>query len=288
MFLCAYPQSLLRRCIEERLAPVSLRKVFAQVCRGWSDFKAATRSSSSSGPSTPSAAVLSPEEVSEHVLRWHLKRRQELPAGMVSLQLHAAVTEFMAAVAAAGLPLPADLRACQLDSMSCVGLPAQLTMSVYCCADRPVHPPATSPPTGSAKASSRAPTLGEDHFDAVDDSLLAAGASFASGLRLSRIAVREAPSGDQAAAAAEAAEVLVRRLLAEGRVLGGARAARRLRVAAVHPRELLRAAADRGDEAAFASVYRCFRDALLPSFPGLDAARAQMMMPPPPLGGVGV
>jgi hypothetical protein len=64
-----------------------------------------------------------------------------------------------------------------------------------------------------------------------------------------------------------------------GQVLAGARAARRLHVTAVHPRELLRAAAEHRDEAAFASVYRCFRDALIPAYPKLEVARAQLMPP---------
>ena len=75
-----------------------------------------------------------------------------------------------------------------------------------------------------------------------------------------------------AASAAAAAERFVRRLLRQRQVLRAVRVARSLHVRTVLPKEFLAVAAESGSTALMASVYRAFREALMPSYPKLDVA----------------
>mmetsp|Transcript_36491 Transcript_36491/g.81224 ORF Transcript_36491/g.81224 Transcript_36491/m.81224 type:complete len:809 (-) Transcript_36491:999-3425(-) len=88
--------------------------------------------------------------------------------------------------------------------------------------------------------------------------------------------------GPAQGAVMDSREHLVRSLMREGRVLAAARLAREMHVTTVHPREILAVAGQGRDLATFAAVYRYFRDALLPTYPKLDLARAQLMGPAPP------
>ena len=284
------------------------RTFFLQVCRAWREVNAASSRVGGKEPGpvsaaavAASAAVLSPEELTSQLLGWHLSR--PLPD---LLYIAAAVSELLAAAAAAGLPPYDPLQALQVDVMARHDAPDQAALSVYCCALSAGSPMSEGSPAllASLQAASQVAQAGSPMHSlgaasaaviAAEELVISRHAHTAS---VAAITVRRtasaspyhqgsgisvAPNGGStgvAVLAAAAAEAVVRRLLGNGQVLAAARAARRLPGGAVSAdlaRELLRATAVQRDEAAFVAVYRCFRDELMRWYPKLETARVQLM-----------
>ncbi|GAX83533.1 hypothetical protein CEUSTIGMA_g10958.t1 [Chlamydomonas eustigma] len=288
-------QSMLRNSMQEQLPVTVLRKTFQQVCRGWREVKSAAKSSRGLVTPSASAAVLSPEEVTATVLGWYLEQQQQQQhPDLVYLQ--AAVTEFMAALTSEGLPLPDALLSLSSQVQVIRNSADTAALSVYC--SLPVLTNYTNPQTTASAAMIR--MLDEVASSCLESapvsiSQLAAVTSAAhvlvmqSSLAAEVSAARHATSAlptSSASAVVEglsrtpsiSAEHAVKRLLASGQVLQAARVARRFHVDSIHLKDILEAAAASRDRAAFATVYRCFRDALRPHYPDLEVAYTKLML----------
>lgn len=303
---------LLRSCLEEQQPPATLRRLFQHLCVAYADVSSAVARMGGRASPAAAAAVLSLNEISTQVFHWYRDQlQQQVQEGRAGRQppadsdgegeeepgrhrldllyVQAALSEFLAVATLTGVQPPAALLSLQLQLLLQQGLAQQADMAAQCLAAQ--HPQlqqavAVTLASGSATVplSGASPGLGTEG---------GAGSS-ASG---AAVTLRGTGVTAQAVVAAAAAlpqslgfadgggpapaegghEALVQQLLDSGNVLQAARVARRLRVTSVHPTEMLRAAAATGDVIAFASVYRCFRDALLPVYPQLEAARAHLM-----------
>lgn len=100
----------------------------------------------------------------------------------------------------------------------------------------------------------------------------ALGSSVAYGLPASSCATTAA-----AVSAAARAEAYAARLLASGQILRAAKLVSSQRLRSPTPKELLAAAGSTGRLERLCAVYRLFADELLPAYPKLDLARAQLL-----------
>jgi hypothetical protein len=210
--------------------------------------------------------------------------------------LQAAVTEYMAALTSEGLPLPDVLLSLSLQVQVSRNSAGTAALSVYCGFPGLHGSSSTEQPTAAIAVSRKLDKVASNSMESTLVPIAAvASASYILAMRSSLAG--ESSSGAKLAIAASSAaafgsnghnsaampyhpapaEQAVKRLLAAGQVLQAARLVRRLHVETLHPAMILEAAAVRRDRAVFASVYRCFRDSLIATYPRLEVAYDKLM-----------
>jgi hypothetical protein len=250
--LATPPKSLVlaavKMALQDRLPMATLRGIFDLVNGGYADcLRAAAADTESARQLLPQ--VVSPGELAQGVFKWlHDEEVVDAP------YLQSALAEYHSSAHVLGLALPAELQLLAADILLQQGQPYQVAQTLYC-----------QPSLGTA-------ALAEHVMEAAAQVPEQGCGGWALGRValdvLGRQAAAEAKQGEGASMAAH-----VKLVLQRGEVLKAAKLVKGYGLErAVPPAQLLQAAAEAGDRALFAAVYRLWRDVLQPSLPTFDAA----------------